>query len=209
MSDFLSRIAGGSRLARQEDMKPIRATILAAAMPFLLVPAAAVAQTPGASNSGRVSLQAAAGVTVKYPGHTVSAGLGFSPVSRLDLSVAAERLHVPTSEQRSGDNSFGVTRGGTLTFVSGEIRISLFPPDRVSPFVLAGVGAGISRPNVNARFPVAVENDLRVVYLGGGLRVPLNRGLSLVADARALLGVEDADGIVGVWPVRAGVIWRF
>jgi hypothetical protein len=185
-------------------MKILGATAVAVSL-LLAVPALAAAQTPG-----RVTVQAVGGVTINYPGHTFSAGVGFSPVSRLDLIVNAERLHMPTTERRTGNGSFGVTRGGTLTFLSGEVRVSLFPPDRVSPFLFAGMGAGTSRPNVNARFPTPVENSLRTVYAGGGVRVPLRRGLSLMADTRFMLGVErENDGIVAAWPLRAGIAWRF
>jgi hypothetical protein len=109
----------------------------------------------------------------------------------------------------SFSDGFSVTRGGTLTLVSGEVRASLFPPDRVSPYVLAGIGAGVSRPTVNDVFPDPVENDLRAGYVGGGVRVPLRNGLSVFGDARAMLAVEGGDGIMGVLPVRAGVTWRF
>jgi hypothetical protein len=33
--------------------------------------------------------------------------------------------------------------------------------------------------------------------------------LSLVGDARCMLGLEGYDGILAVWPVRASVAWRF
>jgi hypothetical protein len=67
----------------------------------------------------------------------------------------------------------------------------------------------MSRPTVNADFPNQVEHDLRIVYFGGGLRVPVSRGLSIFGDARAMLALEGNDGILGVWPVRAGLAWRF
>jgi len=55
-----------------------------------------------------------------------------------------------------------------------------------------------------------VENDAMVVYFGGGLRAPLGGGLSIFGDARAMMALEgDADGIMGIWPVRAGLMWRF
>jgi hypothetical protein len=47
------------------------------------------------------------------------------------------------------------SRGGTLMFVSGELRLALPPADLVSPFAIAGIGRGVSRPNVNAAFPTA------------------------------------------------------
>jgi hypothetical protein len=138
----------------------------------------------------------------------LSAAFGFSPISRVDLVVNVERDQLPFQRQTFSDG-FSVTRGGTLTWVSGELRASVFPPDRVSPYGLAGIGRGMSRPTVNDALPDPVENDLRVVYFGGGLRVPIRNGLSVFGDARAMLTMEGGDGIMGVWPVRAGVAWRF
>lgn len=170
------------------------------AVPFLLT------LIPGIA--GAQSLQAAGGLTVKDPGTVVSAGLGFSPASRLDVVVSIERIHQPTrTEQFSGGTV--VTRGGTMTFLAGEIRASLLPPGRVTPFVVAGLGAGVSRPNVNSQFPDAVQNDLRVIYAGGGIRIPAGPHFSVTADARIMLGIEGSDSLVATWPIRAGVIWRF
>jgi hypothetical protein len=83
------------------------------------------------------------------------------------------------------------------------------PSARVSPFAMLGIGAGVSRPTVNADFPDVVKNDLRVVYLGGGVRVALRGGFSILADARAMLAADGYDSVAGIWPVRAGVAWRF
>lgn len=96
-----------------------------------------------------------------------------------------------------------------MTFISGEVRFSPMAKARVSPFAMAGAGGGISRPNVSAEFPNRVNNDLRVVYVGGGVSVPLGRGVSLTGDARAMLAVEGNDSVAAVWPVRVGVAWRF
>ena len=174
---------------------------------FLLLPGVVAGQTPDAA-PGRFSVQGGAGATVMYPGNALGATFGYSPASRLDLLVSVERIHVP-SQITHHPHGASATRGGTMTFISPELRLSLFPADRVSPFGMIGVGRGVSHPNVNDHFPVPVKNDLRVVYVGGGLRVPLRRGLSLVGDVRAMLALEGYDGIMGVWPVRAGVAWRF
>lgn len=96
-----------------------------------------------------------------------------------------------------------------MTFVGGELRLAVLPADRVSPYAIVGIGAGVSHPNVNAEFPDRVTNDLRVVYFGGGLRVPLGRRFSLLGDVRAMLALEGDEGLLAVWPVRAGVAWRF
>jgi hypothetical protein len=84
------------------------------------------------------------------------------------------------------------------------------------PLFLALIPAAVTgqtadRPTANDAFPTPVENDLRVVYFGGGLRVPIAGGLTVFGDARTMLALEGNDGILGVWPVRVGVGvgWRF
>ena len=155
-----------------------------------------------------LSVQVAAGPTVIGGGNVLSAAFGYSPASRLELLLNVERIHLPFQLNRLPDG-YSATRGGTMTFVSGELRLALLPAARVAPFAMAGVGGGVSRPNVNAEFPDRVRNDLRVLYFGGGVRVPLRRGFSLVGEARAMVALEGYDTVLGVWPVRAGVAWRF
>ena len=181
----------------------------------VLVPGAVAGQTPvaaptpsdGRDGWERLSLLAAAGPTVTGRGSVWSAAVGYSPASRVELLLNVERLHQPFRLTRF-PNGFSASRGGTATYVGGEVRLALRPPDRVSPFALVGVAGGSSRPTVNATFPDPVSNDLAVLYVGAGIRVPLRGGLSLVGDARAMLAFEGADGVM-VWPVRTGMAWRF
>lgn len=188
----------------------IRSLTVAPLLLLVLSPQVGTGQTQDRAGAGfdRFSLQVGAGPLLNSGGHTLSAAFGFSPISRLDLVVQVERNHLPFQRDTFSDG-FSITRGGTLTAVSGELRASVFPPDRVSPYGLAGIGGGVSRPTVNDAFPDPVENDLRVVYFGGGVRVPIRNGVSVFGDARAMLALEGGDGIMGVWPVRAGVAWRF
>jgi hypothetical protein len=194
----------------------IREMAAAMLVVFVLVPGAARAQGTGPSFGGtaadsgdeRFSFHFGGGPTVRGNGGVLSAAFGFSPASRVDLLVTVERDHLPF-QRTFFERGYGVTRGGTMTFVSGELRASLRPKNRVSPLLLAGAGGGISRPTVNAQFPNVVKNDLRVAYVGGGVRVPLRGGLSVVADARAMLALEGDDSVIALWPVRAGVAWRF
>lgn len=192
----------------------MRAMAVAVSLLFVLIPNVVTGQTSiaasapsdaGREGRERLSLQVAAGPTLTLVGggNVLSAAFGYSLGSRLELLLNVERNHVPFQLYGSS------TRGGTLTFVSGEVRFALRPAGRVSPFALAGAGGGVSRPNVNAEFPDRVRNHLRVLYIGGGVRVPLRRGFSLVGDARCMIGLEGYDGVLGVWPVRAGVAWRF
>jgi hypothetical protein len=188
----------------------IRSLTVAPLLLLFLSPQVVTGQAPDIARAGldRFSLQVGAGPLVNSGGHSLSAAFGFSPVSRVDLMVNVERDHLPFQRETFSDG-LSITRGGTLTSVSGEVRASVFPPHRVSPYGLAGIGGGVSRPTVNDAFPDPVKNDLRVVYFGGGLRVPIRSGLSVFGDARAMLTLEGGDGILGVWPVRAGVAWRF
>lgn len=182
-----------------------------AVLSFLVImPRVVTGQTPDTARSGldRFTVHVGAGPLLQSGGHTLSAAFGFSPISRVDLLVNVERDHLPF-QRETFSGGYSLTRGGTLTAVSGEVRASLFPLDRVSPYGFAGMGGGISRPTVNDEFPTPVENDLRVVYFGGGLRVPVREGLTIFGDARVMLALEGQDGILGVWPVRAGVAWRF
>ncbi|AMY07506.1 hypothetical protein LuPra_00679 [Luteitalea pratensis] len=155
-----------------------------------------------------LSVQVAAGPTWQGGATVMSAALGYAPASWLELLVNVERIHAPLQSTRY-PSGYSMSRGGTMTFASGELRVAPLPGARVSPFVMAGVGWGVSRPNVNAEFPESVRNDLRVVYLGGGARVPLRLGFSLLGDARAMVALEGYDSVVGVWAVRGGIAWRF
>ena len=187
----------------------IRALPLVVVLLLLLSPPVVFGQSDNAGQAlHRFTLQVGAGTLVNSGGHTVSAAFGFSPISRIDLVVNIERDHLPFQRDTFGD-IYSITRGGTLTALSAEVRASVLPPHRVSPYGFAGIGGGISRPTVNETFPTPVENDLRIVYFGGGLRVPISGGLSVFGDARATLALEGGDGLLGIWPVRAGLTWRF
>jgi hypothetical protein len=168
-----------------------------------LVPGVVSAQ----SLSPSVSIQAAAGPTIVDAGHNVSASVAFSPVSRVTLLVDVQRTQLSSRTTRSerGSSSF---RGGTMTAVSGEVRVGLWPAHRLTPYVLAGFGAGESRPTVNEAFPDRVTNDVRFMFFGGGVHVPLQGRLSLVGDARLLIGAEAGETLAVV-PVRVGIAWRF
>ena len=193
--------------------------VMAAAIAALCVcvPAVTTGQTAASATAlqdskrtrhQHVSVQVAGGPTLTGGATAMSAALGYAPVSWLELLVNVERIHAPLQSARD-PNGYSVTRGGTMTFASGELRIAPLPKARVSPFAMAGVGRGISQPTVSAAFPEPVRNELRVIYLGGGARIPLRRGFSLLGDARAMLTLEDYDSVLGIWSVRGAVAWRF
>ena len=162
----------------------------------LLAPALAAGQGP-------VSVNGAVGTQINDGGDNQSVSVGFSPHARWDLLINAERIHVPTETSQ-----FGATRGGTSTFVSGEVRFVPLTVNRISPYVLASAGRGISRPNVNDIFPNPVENDAWLLFFGGGVRIPVTDRFSVFGDVRA--GIQgELDTIGALLPVRGGIAWRF
>jgi hypothetical protein len=168
-----------------------------------LVPAGAGAQ----SSAPSVSIQAAAGPTIIDTGHHVSAAVGFSPVSRVTLLLDVQRTQLLSRVRRDERGSTGF-RGGTMTAASGEVRVGLWPAQRVTPYGLAGLGAGVSRPTVNEAFPDRVTNGVRFMFFGGGVDVPLREQLSLFGDVRLLVGAEAGETLAIV-PVRLGIAWHF
>jgi hypothetical protein len=155
----------------------------------------------------RFSVTFAAGTHLNEGGDLQAVSLGYSPARELTLSVNVERNHIPT-EVRSYPDGFGATRGGTLTTVSGEVRLTPGLGTRIAPFVFAGAGAGRSQPNVNDMFPDRVTNSAGVVYAGGGVLFPLRAGLAVSVDAKvAMMAERDSVGLLV--PLRASVSWRF
>jgi hypothetical protein len=169
----------------------------------ILVPSVVAAQSLPSS----VSIQAAAGPTVTDTGHHVSAAVGYTPISRVTIFLDVQRTHLASRVTRH-ERGFSGFRGGTMTAVSGEVRVGLWPVQRVTPYALAGLGAGVSRPTVNAMFPDRVTNDARFMFFGGGVHVPLRERLSVFGDARMLVGVEAGE-LLAMAPVRVGLAWRF
>ena len=163
---------------------------------------------PAPAHSQSFVVHGSAGPTLVDRGYSVAGGAGWTPGSRLTVSVNLERTHLVSRERDDGRGGSAAFRGGTLTLGTAEVRVALLGRTRVTPYLLAGYGAGVSRPNVTARFPVAVTNDVRAVFGGAGLHVPLPRDLAVFADARMLLGTE-ANELLGVAPLRIGVSWRF
>jgi hypothetical protein len=163
---------------------------------------------PCAASGQSFLLQGSAGPTLFDTGHSLAAGIGFSPASRLSILVDFERTHLSSRSRSDGQGSISSFRGGTLTLGTAELRVALFDRDRVGPYGLAGFAAGVSRPNVNEQFPDRVTNDVRALFFGGGIHVPLKERLSFFVDGRMMLGAEAGE-LLAVAPIRAGVAWRF
>ena len=167
-----------------------------------------LAVSPPAARGQSFELYGSAGPTVTDTGHSVAAGVGVSPTSRLTLFANVERTHL-SSQIRRETGSVSYFRGGTYLFGSAELRFAPLGRRRVGPFAVAGFAAGVSRPNVNEIFPTPVTNRARAVFAGGGLLLPFGTRIAAFADARMLIGAEGNEGIVAVAPVRAGLAWRF
>ena len=179
-------------------------TQMVATLLCFALPAVAAAQGSG----GLVSLQGAAGTNANVGGNTQSLSLGLSPGEHITVLLNAERIHMPT-EVDAYPGGVSATRGGTTTFVSGEVQVAA-RVGRVAPYVLAGAGAGRSRLNVNDLFPDPVTNTATLLFVGGGIRVPVTDHLSVFADTRFTLQAEhENDGVFLFVPVRAGLAWRF
>ena len=149
-----------------------------------------------------------AGPTLIDTGYSVAAGVGVSAGSHVTILLDVERTHLSSRLRSDGRDGVSAFRGGTLTTGAGELRVSVLGRDRVGPYGLAGFAAGMSRPNVNELFPNRVTNDVRAVFFGGGINVPLTERISFFADGRMMIG-EEAGELLAVAPIRAGVGWRF
>ena len=195
----------------------MRAMAIAFSLLFVLVPDIVAGQTSNvasppsrAGDAGReeLSLHVAAGPTLIDRGNVWSAAFGYSLTSRLELLLNVERDYMSFQFERVNGRSRAI-RGGSMRFISGELRLALRPAHRVSPFALAGVGGGVSRPTVDERSPDQGTSNVFVAYIGGGVRIPLRGSFSLVSDARMIFEADNRDDVPVVWPVRVGVAVRF
>lgn len=176
------------------------------------VPASAARAQEGAQTTApepHWTVEGAAGLQVYYDGSAQSVAFGFSPNRSLTVLVSAERTHI---QDRVALYEYGYSaeRGGTEQFVTGGVRYAFLTRRRVSPYVLGGIGRGISRPNVNEFFPDRKERNIHVLYYGGGVRIPVGPRFDAFVDARFIMSAEAATDYFGVrMPVRAGIGWRF
>jgi len=179
--------------------------LAAATALFLTIGPAALAAEENGRN--RPTVQFGVGSHAIGGGNSQSLSFGVPAGPYVNFLGSVERSHLPT-EINTYEHGYGATRGGTLTFVSAEVRVSPRPFTRVSPYALAGLGRGTSRPNVNELFPDRITNEATLLFLGGGLRVPLAGHLSAFVDARFVMHGER--GEVGVTlPIRGGLAWKF
>jgi hypothetical protein len=163
---------------------------------------------PRIATGQSLEVHGSAGPTLVDAGYSLAAGFGVSPTSHLTVLFDVERTHLSSQLTSDGRGGFSGFRGGTLTLGSAHLRVAPFGRDRIGPYGLIGFAAGVSRPNVNEAFPNPVTNDVRAVFFGGGIQMPLNKGLNLFADGRMMVGAEAGE-LLAVAPIRAGLAWRF
>jgi hypothetical protein len=156
-----------------------------------------------------VSVQGAVGSHLGDGGDTESIGLGLAFGQRFGVVVNAERSHVP-SDVTFFTDGYAASRGADTRFVSGEFRYVPVTYKRLSPYVIAGIGRGVSRPNVNAFFPDRVTHTVTLVFPGFGARVGLTEHLSAFADLRIMFQSRSGEPDAGMFgPIRGGLAWRF
>ena len=177
---------------------------------ILAVIAVLLLVSPDIASGQTFFLHGAGGPTMIDRGSSVAAGAGFSPTSRLTVIVDVERTHISSRLHTDDHGVSSAFRGGTLTVAVAALRVTLLGRDRVGPYALAGMAAGVSRPNVNDLFPSQVTTEVRGPFFGGGIQVPLRNRVTLFADVRMMLvSGKEADELFAVTPVRAGIAWCF
>jgi hypothetical protein len=171
----------------------------------LVWPAVAAGQGAGIG----VSIQGAIGSHIGDGGDAQSVSLGVSFGERFGVVVNAERSHVPT-DVTYFEGGYSATRGATTRFISGEFRYVPVTFKGISPYVIAALGHGVSRANVNEFFPNPVTHDVILQGPGFGAAVRVTEHLSAFGDMRFLFqsrrGEPDAGGF---GPIRFGLAWRF
>jgi hypothetical protein len=188
---------------------------------FVLVPRALAAEvsvgdqaprTAGDNRPRRLSVHVSAGAALPHgdesTGNIQSVSIGYAPAPKLMVLVNGGRTHSPTRVHYFSDGGFAATRGGTVLFVSGEVRFKLRSGRRASPYVMTGAGIGVSRPNVNEVFTDPITNTAHVLFSGGGLEVPVGPHLRVSADIGLFL-IGERDAIRLILPLRGGLAWRF
>jgi hypothetical protein len=163
---------------------------------------------PCTASAQSLVVHGSAGPTLIDSGYSLAGGIGFSPTTHLTVLFDLERTHLSSRLRSDGRGGFAGFRGGTLTLGSAQLHVTPFGRDRVGPYGLVGFAAGVSRPNVNEQFPVPVTNDVRAMFFGGGIHVPLKERVSLFVDGRMMIGAEAGE-LLAIVPIRAGVAWRF
>jgi hypothetical protein len=190
-------------------MKPSAALQVRLLLPIAALMLFAPALSAGQDTGISVSVAGAGGSHLGDGGDAESLSLGLWFGSRFGAVVNAERSHIPTDVTFFADG-YSATRGATTRFVSGEFRYVPVTYKRLSPYVIAGIGRGVSRPNVNAFFPDRVTHTVTLVFPGFGASVLLTEHLSAFSDLRLMFQSRAGEPDAGAFgPIRGGLAWRF
>lgn len=167
------------------------------------------ARAQGTSLPRRFSIDLGAGSHFRDAGDVESLSLCVALTRFVTLAATVERGHVPTQVTRYPDG-YSATRNGTLTFASGELRVTMPAGRRWLPYGLIGLGVGRSVLNVNEYFPDPVTRTADLLYAGGGLRYALGSSVALFSDVKLMLVMgRSVDDLSARLPLRAGVSLRF
>ena len=148
-----------------------------------------------------VSVQGAVGGLVNVPGNGQAISVGFWPGGRVGILIGVDRIYMPTEGTRHA-GGFSATRGGTTTFVSGEIRVLPLGVDQVSPYAVAGAGRrGIA--SQRERHLSRAGHEQRWAALRGRLDPRASQQPSQHVRGLAFRTSGRANGVRGVL-VRAG-----
>lgn len=185
----------------------MRLTICAVILSMLVEAPAAHAQRPGLPR--RFGIDLGAGSHLRDAGDVESMTVGVALSPFVTLAATVERGHVPTQVTEYPDG-YSATRNGTLTFASGELRVTIPAGRRWTPYGLVGRGVGRSVLNVNTHFPDPIARTADVYYAGGGVRYAIGSAFALFSDAKLMLVMgRSADDLSARLPIRVGMSFRF
>lgn len=157
----------------------------------------------GQALTPRIVVQGGGGVLLPTVGSVAWVGGGVAIGERLDLLVAAERQHAPTTVE-----DVARTRGSRVTVIGGEVRVVPKLTRPVTPYAVLSLARGRSRLEMDDVFSDFVTNDAWLFLFGVGLRVGARRGLGAFIDLR--YGIQgELDVILPRTPLRLGATWRF
>lgn len=157
----------------------------------------------------RFSIDLGAGSHLRDAGDIESMTVGVALSPFVTLAATVERGHVPTQVTRYPDG-YSATRNGTLTFASGELRVTIPAGRRWTPYGFVGRGVGRSVLNVNTHFPDHITRTADAYYAGGGVRYALGSAIALFSDAKFMLVMgRSADDLSARLPIRVGMSFRF
>jgi hypothetical protein len=157
----------------------------------------------------RFNIDLGAGSHLGDVGDVESMSVGVALTRFVTLAATVERGHVPTQVTLYPDG-YGATRNGTLTFASGEFRVTIPAGRRWTSYALVGRGVGRSVFNVNTYFPDPITRTADLFYAGGGVRYALGSAIALFSDGKLMLVMgRSVDDLSARLPIRAGVSLRF